>query len=242
MNVIKKYQNTLKLSFILLVVFGMLAFSHQRYQNKQIQDISIEIDYTEELLITQSLVNKLLIEKILQTNKIAADAVDLNEIENYFNQHPMFLHSNVYKTIDGKLNVHLKQKKPLARYHSAQKRFYMAEDGKPMPLSEVQSARVPLVIGDLKSVEMSDFLKLLTLINADEFLKKNITGIQIKSKNNLVLNNRVYDFDVIFGSLSNIEKKLSNYKAFLLKTHNEAQIYEYKTINLIYKNQVVCTK
>ena len=242
MNWFYKHKKTLRLILMILVVFFLMAFSKKRHQNQQINQIDIQIEYYEELLITQSFVNNLLIEKIRQSHFAKLDDLVLNDVEDDLKNHPMFLNSTVYKTINGTLKVHVKQKKPLARYHGSAVRFYIAEDGQKMPLSEVQSARVPIITGQKEVVLSKDFIQLLTIINQDEFLKKNITAIEAKPNKSLRLKNRLFNFDVEFGKLVSIEKKMFKYKAFLLKGIQDNNLDQYKIVNLIYNNQIVCSK
>jgi cell division protein FtsQ len=111
-----------------------------------------------------------------------------------------------------------------------------------MPLSDTYTARVPLVTGEVNSIEKEKLHKLLNYINDDEFLKKNIIGIEVALTGNLVMRSRNYSYEIQFGKPVNIEKKFNNYMAFLQDAVKDTLIKQYKTINLKFTQQVVCTK
>ena len=84
--------------------------------------------------------------------------------------------------------------------------------------------------------------EVLRMINEDEFLKKNIIGVQVLTNGSLIMANRNYDFQIDFGRTINIEKKFKNYKAFFQKAVLDSTLKKYKKINLKFTKQVVCIK
>jgi cell division protein FtsQ len=120
--------------------------------------------------------------------------------------------------------------------------FYVDYEGNKMPLSYNFTARVPLISGEISVVRKEKLSEVLRMINADEFLKKNIIGIQVLPNGSLVMVNRNYDFQIDFGRAINIEKKFRNYKAFFQKAVLDSSLNTYKKINLKFTKQVVCIK
>jgi cell division protein FtsQ len=98
------------------------------------------------------------------------------------------------------------------------------------------------VTGEIDSIEKEKLHLLLNYIHDDEFLKKNIIGVQVSAKGTLRMQSRNYDYEIQFGMPVNIEKKFNNYKAFLQDAVKDTLIEQYKTINLKFTQQVVCTK
>jgi cell division protein FtsQ len=111
-----------------------------------------------------------------------------------------------------------------------------------MSLSPNFSARVPLLVGELSKEKRKAYLTLFTEIKQDDFLNKNITGAQIMPSGNVVLTNRSFDYKIAFGKPINVKKKLKNYKAFFHHAIKDTLIKEYKEINLMFIQQVVCKK
>ena len=80
------------------------------------------------------------------------------------------------------------------------------------------------------------------VVAEDDFLKKNIIGVQVLRNGSLIMANRNYDFQIDFGRTINIEKKFKNYKAFFQKAVSDSTLNKYKRINLKFTKQVVCIK
>jgi cell division protein FtsQ len=150
--------------------------------------------------------------------------------------------SEVFVSIDGVLKAVVKQKTPVARVFSDDSSFYIDYQGNIMPLSDEFTARVPIISGDINKVNKKDFSKLLRYIWHDDFLKKNIIGMQISEAGSLRMQNRNFDYEILFGKPMNIERKFQNYKAFYQRTVADSSLFRYKRINLTFTQQVVCTK
>ena len=111
-----------------------------------------------------------------------------------------------------------------------------------MPVSNNFTARVPLVSGAILAVDKEKFAEILNKIEADDFLKKNITSVQVLPNGSLIMENRNYNYKIDFGRTINIDKKFKNYKAFFQKAVNDSLLKNYKRINLKFTQQVVCIK
>ena len=150
--------------------------------------------------------------------------------------------SEVFVSVDGKLKTVVKQKSPIARVFNNNESFYIDYKGKKMPLSSNFTARVPLVYDEINHRYNEHFVELLKLIYNDEFLKKNIIGIQILHDGNIIMKNRNYNYDIVFGKAIEMDRKFNNYKAFFQKAVQDTLIENYKKVNLKFTKQVVCTK
>ena len=111
-----------------------------------------------------------------------------------------------------------------------------------MPLSANFTARVPLISGKINNKNREDLAELLRIIYGDEFLKRNIIGIQIMPNGSLKMLNRNFNYQIDFGRAMNVELKFNNYKAFFQKAVLDSSLYKYKKIDLRFTQQVVCTK
>jgi cell division protein FtsQ len=150
--------------------------------------------------------------------------------------------SEVFVTIDGMLKAVVKQKSPIARVFDENASFYFDYQGNKMPLSENFTARVPLVSGAINDENSKDLNKLFRFIYDDVFLKKNIIGIEILPTGAIIMSNRNYNYKIDFGGCVNVDAKFKNYKAFFQKAEADSSLVKYKTINLRFTKQVVCTK
>jgi cell division protein FtsQ len=154
----------------------------------------------------------------------------------------MIQKANVFVSVDGVLKAVVKQKTPVGRVFDEGGSFYIDYEGNKMPLSANYTARVPLLSGEITVVKKEKLSEVLRMINEDEFLKKNIIGVQVLTNGSLIMANRNYDFQIDFGRAINIEKKFRNYKAFFQKAVSDSTLKKYKKINLKFTKQVVCIK
>ena len=76
----------------------------------------------------------------------------------------------------------------------------------------------------------------------DEFLHKEIVGIEKSDVHEYKFSVRSGDYKINFGKLSEMETKFKKLKAFYSKTFKDKTIKNYNLINLKYHNQVVCIK
>jgi cell division protein FtsQ len=187
-------------------------------------------------------VNKLLIEKNGNPKTITKEALVLNKLENSVNQQPLIQKADVFITVDGVLKAVVKQKTPLGRIIAENDSFYIDYEGNRIPFSDNYTARVPLISGDITGIKKDKLAQVLRTILEDEFLKKNIIGVQVLPNGSLILENRNYDFKIDFGRAINIERKFDNYKAFFQKAASDSTLNKYKMINLKFTQQVVCIK
>jgi cell division protein FtsQ len=173
---------------------------------------------------------------------IAKESLNLNKLENSINKHPMVEKAEVFVSVDGVLKAVVEQRTPIARVFDKTGSFYIDYEGNIMPLSDISTARVPLILGAIDAKNTIKLAKVLKLIYDDDFLKKNIIGIQVLSDESLLMTNRNFDYQIDFGKMINEGSKFKNYKAFFQKAILDSSLYKYKKINLRFTHQVVCSK
>ncbi|GGD13728.1 cell division protein FtsQ/DivIB [Flavobacterium orientale] len=240
----KKHFNwtNLRLLLVLGLVVFLFAFSTKRNEQRKLTKSIVEFVGEDQLFVTHETVNKLLIENKKDASAIRKVALDLNSLEFAINQHDMVEKSQVYVSIDGILKAVVKQKTPIARVFNANESYYIDYEGTKMPLSDIHTARVPLISGMNSQDELPQLIGLLRHIYDSEFLKRNIIGIQISPTGQLMMKNRNFDYVIDFGKSLAFEDKFKNYEAFFYKAIQDSSIYQYKKIDLKYSQQVVCTK
>ncbi|WP_297333762.1 cell division protein FtsQ [Flavobacterium sp.] len=233
--------NNIRLVVMVLVVVFLYSFSGSRNEARWIKGAEVEF-VQEESFITLDKVNKLLIQSYDTITDIRKDKLDLNKLEKSVESNPMIEKAEVYATVDGKIKAVITQKTPVARVYEGAESYYIDRNGNRMPLSESYTARVPLLTGSLSEIKKEKLQELLLYIYNNRFLKKNIIGIAVKPGGSLVMKSRGYGYDIMFGRPLNIERKFKNYMAFLQDAAKDSVIENYKTVNLKFTQQVVCTK
>lgn len=232
----------LVIKFVLLLALIAFLFSFTKKRNNARNITKLEVVFLDDHspFITYNTVNKLLIHNHEKVTNIVKETLVLREMEQRLAENPMVRDAQVYVSVDGVLEARIEQRKPIGRI-SASPDYYLDADGKMMPLSEVYSARVPIITG-VSENDFEEVTNLLLKINEDEFMKRSVVGINRKSDGDIELELRKVNFNVLFGKPKNIEKKFENFKAFYKKTKQDSTLYGYNKVNLKFESQVIATK
>ena len=237
----RRYKNIVNAFLLLISVVFLFAFSSKQNSHSPIQNTHVEFVGKDHLLISKDVVNKLLIQNQQAVECMPKDILDLNVLEAKISSHPMIENAEVYLTVNGEVRVEVTQSTPLARVIS-EPSFYIDSQGEMMPLSSEYSARVVVVHGHVDTTNLQAVYQLLEYITHDDFLKLYVTEIIIDEQQQFSLSLRTYDFEVVVGTLENLNKKMNNLKAFYQKAKKDKLLQTYKTVNLQFNQQVVCTK
>ena len=232
----------IRLILIFSLVIFLYSFTSERNNNRKLTKSAVVFVGDDAPYISQETVNKLLIENNPDAKSIAKDKVDLNKLEKRINAHEMIEKSDVFVSIDGVLKAIVKQKTPIARIFDENSSFYIDYQGNRIPLSANFTARVPLVSGFINTKNSEKLAELFRIIYNDEFLKKNIIAVQIMPNGSLQMRNRNYNYQIDFGGTLRMNAKFNNYKVFFQKAVLDSSLNKYKTIDLRFAQQVVCTK
>ncbi len=228
--------------FLLIVALVFLfGFSNYRNETKTVTS-EVIFEQGDNLFMSYEMVNKLLIQNQKHVKNQAKSLINLSSLEKQVLAHPMVENATTFLTIDGQLKTSVKQRTPIGRVRTNSESYYIDRQGQKMPLSSNYSARVPIITGLLVTENMEDIYRLLTYIMRDEFLKKQIVGIDKSAENDFLLLTRIGDHKINLGGIEDLEVKFKNLKAFYNHTMTDKTIENYKIINLKYNNQVVCTK
>ncbi|AWA28839.1 cell division protein FtsQ [Flavobacterium magnum] len=231
-----------RLALICVGLAALYSFTLKRNEGRRLKTSVVEFAAADNLFITREMVNKLLIENKTSAQTIRKENLDLGKLENAINANEMIEKSEVFVSIDGVLKAVVEQKTPIARVVGETDSFYLDNQGNKMPLSTIHAARVPLVSGVVNESNSKDLCKVFRLIHNDDFLKKNIIGIEVLPNGGLLMSNRNFDYRIDFGKPVNAQRKFSNYKAFFQKAIKDSLLNKYRFINLKFTQQVVCTK
>jgi cell division protein FtsQ len=233
--------NYIKMFCLICSITGLYAFSNNRNASRPITGMEIIFEGENNLYLSRDMVNKLLIQNYGSVLKEDKEKVVLNTIEKVIETHDMVKSAQVYLTIDDKLTSKIFQRQPIGRV-KGNTTFYLDEEGRPMPLSKLHSARVPIITGEITGKSLDDVFEILKYINQDDFLRKNVIGIHIQSEESYQLKFRVEDFIVDLGNVDDLERKFKNFKAFYAKAMKDKSLKDYAVVSLEFDNQVVCTK
>lgn len=252
------------LSLSIIGIFVVLGFArkHQATQIFDKDNLAIKIDYvTENRFVdyedVKNEITYLQIPGVKYFNQI-----NTLEIEKKIINNPSIQDAQVYKTIDGKLNVTVKQRRPIARIFTQNESYYMDEYGSLMPLSNKYTSRIVVVNGyvfesfakryhlnfqnldDSVAVKtlLDDVYKLASYIDKSAFWSSQIEQVYVNKDFEFELIPKVGNHKIVLGGIDNLPMKFNKLMVFYKKGLPKTGWNEYSEINLKYKNQIVCTK
>ena len=226
-----------------ILVFLVVAGSRKR-SAVVCQSIQIQVDTNGDLFfVNQEMIVDLLVEN--QDSVLGKTLEDINIylLEEFIDEHPNIEKAELYLTLNGKLCVDVKQRKPIARVFEDKQSYYLDFEINPIPLSDNYSARVVQVYWDeLTSRRKNALRNLLECISQDEFLKAQITAIEFDENDEVTMYPRLGDHKIILGKVEDLSRKFIKLKHFYQLGLEKVGWERYSQINLKFENQVVCTK
>jgi len=249
---------------VLVIVVGIIA--KNKYFNTPIKDVKVEIDYRKKGDLNRFLTYEDITDFIsrhydsLEGKKIRN--ANLEEIQNNLIELPYIKDANAYTTLDGKINLQIKQRRAIIRViDNDNNNYYLDDVGRIIPIRTRFPARVPICNGVIPNIGfytknynnkeldsivdntiLKDIFAMAKYIESDTLMKMQIAQINIDINGNFILIPLVSRHTIEFGKAENIEEKFKKLKLFYQKGIGHHKWSIYKTINLEYKNQIVCTK
>ena len=126
-----------------------------------------------------------------------------------------------------------------------------------MPISKTYVSRVPIFSGEInfpdrldlnildslhRTAIFQEIFKMSKLINNDTFLKSQIVQIHINNNGYFEIIPRIGNQRILFGLAENMENKFIKIKLFYSNGPQVKELNNYDTLNVIYKNQIICSK
>ncbi len=236
----------------ILVLVSFIEAEHKKTTCKSF-DISIDYENADPLLSTDDIKKKIYVSFDTLVGKKLID-INLVQIENMVNEIDFVANADVYTTITGKMNIRVTQRKPIVRIINASNQsYYIDQYGEVMPTNQGFPSRVLIANGFVKN-SYSDTLniqnnsvlaeihKLASYINNDPFLKLQIEQIYVTKNREYEFVPKVGRHIIIFGGIEDMEEKFKKLVVFYHQGINNAGWNKYKSINLKFENQVVCSK
>jgi cell division protein FtsQ len=222
-------------------------------QTRQLECVNVKVDITDS--IQKKFIRSADIRKWVQRNHQGIFGkpiqwADLRKIENGLKKLQSIEEVDVFTNIDnngvknyGTLVIRIKPRDPIFRVVGSNHAFYMDKYGKTIDWSPNYTPRV-LIVGGIVSPEFArkKLLPLITFLNKDDFLSAQIDQLYVNATGKLSMIPRVGEQLILFGDPDNYEVKFRNLKALYTDGFKNGGWSRYKTINLEYCNQIVCSK
>jgi cell division protein FtsQ len=250
-------------SGMVLLIFVVLGFTKKSQSELVCSGVEIEVDYSNHMffLKNEDVLDQLKMSSNFPVGKMLRE-IDLHEIENLLVSIPEVKSAEVFKSINGTIGIRITQRTPIVRVLNLNgKNFFIDADGYQMKVTGRYFPRVLVVNGyvsepelDLSAMEiekdsalaaslkMDDIYKMALFINNDPFWKAQIQEMYFNAEGEIELVPVVGQHRIIFGDAQHMEEKFNKLFVFYKDGLKKSGWNKYETVNLKYKNQVVCRK
>ncbi len=241
----------------ILVLVGGVYISVQQRKGTVVKRIAFDIQSLNngKTLITHEDI-LLSIERSFGYRLEGVPLKELNaeRVERVLEADPFIEKADVFVDAQNIVNINIQQREPLLRVIDKNgANYYLDEAGAKMPLSKHFAARVLVATGNIPPYTsdflttknkglLSDIFELSEYILADDFLKSQIEQLYVNSIGEITLVPKVGNQKIKLGKCVKYEEKLNRLKTFYQEGIPYIGWHKYKTIDLRYKDQVVCKK
>jgi len=235
-----------------LIIF--LSFTGSEQEHITCTQVNIEIDNqtSGNYFVDKEAVGHIITNHLHINSIVGAAVKDLNPyiLENVLLGNPFIKKVKVYKDIAGSLNIQIVQKRPVARVFTDKLDYYIDEDGGKFTFCTSYTARVPVVNGYFfESMAYKDSMvtkegkmvyNYLKAIDTSAYFKSMTEEIYINEEGDLTIVPKIGPNEIIFGDDKDLSDKLNKMYTFYSKVLNTVGYNHYKSINLKFRNEVVC--
>lgn len=179
--------------------------------------------------------------------------INFNDLEKKIKSNPHIKKVTLYKDLTGNLNVIVNQFQPIARIVNENKsKKYFDIDGEIFPTSLGYSHRVLLIFltskinflnNNLNNTEFGvDLLNMVKYIESDKFLSKIVSEIEVDNFKNIIIRPQISKQKIIFGYPDDLVNKFRKIKIFYEDIAPAKGWNTYSSVNVKYRNQIICDK
>lgn len=238
-----------------------LAFVDRQHQETICKDFSVVIlNQGPDALTDATAMRSAIIAATDTLEGRALSEIKPYEIHRILQNIPFVRRVDIQTTISGKVTAELELRQAIIRIMDPEGRsYYIDDEGWIMPSSRGFPARVPVMNGSVPSnisadnraihisthpekETMEKIFRLARILHEDEFLSKLISQVWISPKGEMELTPVVGEYAIMFGGFDNMEKKFENLSVYYRKGAAKAGWIDYRSIDLRYENQVICSK
>ncbi|WP_299707295.1 hypothetical protein [uncultured Pontibacter sp.] len=176
--------------------------------------------------------------------------IDLKNLEKRIEAHSFVKEAEVFRGLDGNIQVSIKQNRPIARIIRPDQDVYIDAEGNMLPLSERYTARVipitktqsgrPFGRDFFQDSTGQAYLSLLRFIETDQFWKAQLAQMHIDEKGSVSFLPQVGEHTIEFGKPDEAEQKFKKLMVFYKEVLPVMGWDKYKRVNVEYEDQIIC--
>lgn len=262
MKVIKKFFHIIFWGLLIAGVVLTIGIMEQKHSDTVCESFELLVQNADENALTDEA--EIRAQIIAATDTLTGKT--LGEIEpllihKVLDNNPYVKYADVQTGIDGRMKVDVTLRNAIVRVINARGLcYYIDEDGWIMPTNAGHSSRVLVMSGYIKGGisqenltnlhidHLSDgsvvreIFNLSVYINQDKFLKRLIGQVYVDSHGELEFSPLIGDYTICFGGFEDMKEKFKKLLAYYHEGAGKAGWIAYHSIDLRYKNQVICSK
>ncbi len=225
---------------LLITLFVVLS---NRQQDEHCTAIEIEIDAPlEKQLLSDAIIqDKLDLWYSNGLSGVQRSSINLMEVEDKIETLPAVKNAEVSLDLNGVLSIEVEQRIPLVRIiPESGNSFYLDASYTKIPDQDIEVARVPIANGRFSEAMIKKVYTLSTYVQENAFIKALTEQIFVNTKGDLVIIPKIKNQQIIIGDTTDVPEKFQKLIDFYNEGLNKIGWDSYRTINLKYKDQVVC--
>ncbi len=226
------------------ILFAVMLYGRQQ-KELQVQKVYIQVkDSVDHPYVTSKDIGRLLRENQLQIIDKKLSEVDLSRMERVIEKHSMVKKAECSLSPAGRLCIKIDQRIPVLRvFVAGGEAFFLDEEGKRMTINRRVAIDVPVaLVQRTDSASLASLFELACLINKDDFWDAMVAQIVQESSGKLSLIPRLGELEIKLGKAENMDFKLRALRSFYEEALPRLGWDRYRSINLEFENQIVCTK
>lgn len=238
-------------SIISIAALAGFASSKQNVKTCKKVTIAIDNEYNNYFIGDKEVRELLTREGERKLEGLSNQAIDLQNLEHRIEAHKFVKDAEVYRGLDGNIQVHVKQNRPIARIiRPTQEDVYIDAEGNILPLSDRYTARVipitksalikPTDKGFFKDSLGHSYLRLLQFIEQDEFWKAQLVQMHIDGKGRVSFFPQVGEHTIEFGKPVHVEEKFNKLAVLYKQVLPTMGWDRYKRVNVEFEDQIIC--
>jgi len=208
-------------------------------------------DSVHSRFVTDTDIRAMFLSEGLQLQGYPMKEINTRELESLLEKNAYIKEAEVSSDVSGRMEIRLEQRVPLLRIMPDGKEgFYLDTEGEVLPLSQQFVPHIFLVSGKIENADgsasalkqLGEIYHFCTHVTEHPFWSDQIVQLYVNRKGEYELIPRVGAHQILMGSMEQWELKLRNLELLYQQGFSAYGWNNYRTINLKYTNQVICTK
>jgi len=241
---------------LITLVLVILVIMAQRKENIRAADVEIVITSLSSgdfLIKSEDVLSIIELAFGHQIVGVPLGELDMDRIERVLEGASFVLEADAYIDAEHLVHLDIAQREPIVRVIDRDgQQYYLDITGSKMQLSNHFTARVLVATGDIPPYDpdfpeaennnLREVYELTKTVLEDELLSPLISQIHIGRNNELQMIPTLGNQRIILGNTKHLDDKINRLKVFYNEALSRMGWNKYKTINLKFRNQVVCKK